>query len=57
LIAFGPHWIFIAAAYLGTVAGVALLILWVVTRARRVEARIERLETETRPRAVREGGR
>jgi heme exporter protein CcmD len=57
LIAFGPHWIFIAAAYPGTVAGVALLILWVVTRARRVEARIERLETETRPRAVREGGR
>jgi heme exporter protein CcmD len=46
---------FIAAAYLGTAAGVALLIAWVVASGRRVEARIEKLEAESRPRVVREG--
>jgi heme exporter protein CcmD len=55
VIGLGPHWVFILAAYLGTALGVALLITWVVAGSRRVEARIEKLEAESRPRVVREG--
>jgi heme exporter protein CcmD len=57
VIGLGPHWVFILAAYLGTALGVALLIAFVVAGSRRVEARIEKLEAESRPRVVREGER
>lgn len=49
----GPHWMFIVAAYLGVAVVTGLLIWSVVASARRIEARIARLEAETRPHVVR----
>ena len=51
----GPHWVFIVAAYLGVAVVTGLTIWSVVASARRIEARIMRLETETRPHVVASG--
>ena len=51
----GPHWVFIVAAYLGVAVVTGLTIWSVVASARRIEARIMTLETETRPHVVASG--
>lgn len=42
----GEHWPYIAGAYAATLAAVAALIGWIVTDARRQEARLAALEAQ-----------